>query len=131
MSGKGISFGNHGMNHVILANLTEREIETEITRSQEIIRKKTGIGPDLFAFPNGGKDDSNAIAETLLRKNGYIGACTLIKGYNDGESSCMRLKRFCVTEGMESNGFGRFSKALFAAALSGIFNPGSRYASRT
>jgi peptidoglycan/xylan/chitin deacetylase (PgdA/CDA1 family) len=117
MNEKGMSFGSHGMSHTILSGLGKGELEREIALSKEIIRQRTGIDVKLFAYPNGGKEDFNEESIGLLRRYGYISACTLLGGSNYADAHQLCLKRVCVTEGMESSAFGRFSKPLFATML--------------
>jgi glycosyltransferase involved in cell wall biosynthesis/peptidoglycan/xylan/chitin deacetylase (PgdA/CDA1 family) len=120
MHREGITFGSHGMNHVILTRLSDKEIRREIGDAKELIRKRTGVDTKLFAYPNGEAKDFNREVERHLHRHDYVTACTLIKGLNDCTSDRLALRRFCVTEGMESNAFGRFSRALFAVMLSGL-----------
>jgi glycosyltransferase involved in cell wall biosynthesis/peptidoglycan/xylan/chitin deacetylase (PgdA/CDA1 family) len=121
MRSRDISFGSHGMSHTILTRLTKEELESELAESKRLIQERAGIDAKLFAYPNGKASDFSKDMEVLLRKYGYLTACTLLRGLNNGESDSFMLKRRCVSEGMESNVFGRFCKPLFASALSGIF----------
>jgi len=120
MHREGITFGSHGMNHVILTRLSNKELRREIGDAKELIRKRTGVDTKLFAYPNGEAKDFNREVEHELHRHDYVTACTLIKGLNDSTSDRLALRRFCVTEGMESNAFGRFSRSLFAVMLSGL-----------
>jgi glycosyltransferase involved in cell wall biosynthesis/peptidoglycan/xylan/chitin deacetylase (PgdA/CDA1 family) len=116
----GISFGSHGLNHVILSQLPRRELIQEIAGAKELIRKKAGIDTAHFAYPNGGASDFNREIERLLHRYDYVTACTLIRGNNDCTENRLSLRRICVTEGMESNAVGSFSRSLFAIMLAGM-----------
>jgi glycosyltransferase involved in cell wall biosynthesis/peptidoglycan/xylan/chitin deacetylase (PgdA/CDA1 family) len=118
----GVSFGNHGMSHSILSRLTKKELKYEIGKAKEVIRCKTGLDTKLFAYPNGNANDFSQEVEDFLNSYAYTTACTLVKGVNDCAANRLTLRRFCVTEGMESNAFGGFSRSLFAVMLSGVMN---------
>lgn len=112
MKNAGIYFGSHGMSHSILSMLSSEEVEFEIAASKQLIKEKTGIDVSFFSYPNGEADDFNEGTIELLKKRGYLAACSLIKGANKN-TSLFALRRYCVTHGMVSNIFGNFSKSLF------------------
>lgn len=112
MADNGIEFGSHGMSHSILTTLSKEEADYEIRESKRIIREKTGKDVDIYAYPNGSVKDYNETIINLLRRSGYRTACTLIEGSNN-KISPFELRRFCVTKGMVSGLFAKFSKSLF------------------
>lgn len=122
MSKDGIGFGSHGMTHTILTNLSLEAAEYEIKQSKLVIKERIGIDIDLFAYPNGGRQDFNSDVGILLKKNGYVASCSLLQGMNDRATDHFALRRLCVTEG-SSLGINLFSQSLFNAEISGIFKP--------
>ncbi|OGS35280.1 MAG: hypothetical protein A2293_14995 [Elusimicrobia bacterium RIFOXYB2_FULL_49_7] len=121
MSGDGIEFGSHGMNHCILSHLADDEMEYEISQSAGVIEKITGKPVKYFAYPNGGARDYDARSAALLARYGYRAAFTLEKGANSNAARRFAMKRIAVTRGMESNFRGYFSRAIFASELAGVF----------
>lgn len=53
MDRKGISFGSHTANHVVLPLETRDVINEEINSSKELLEKQLGNRIDSFAYPNG------------------------------------------------------------------------------
>lgn len=65
----GIHIGSHGMYHVNIAKIEDKDaLLAEITESREEIYKKTGVKPKIFAFPKG---SYNHQAVELVKKNDY------------------------------------------------------------
>lgn len=54
---EGHVIGNHGWSHRTFDTLTDAEALSEITRTNEAIRKITGLTPQLFRFPKGVESD--------------------------------------------------------------------------
>ena len=122
MKGNYIDFGSHSLSHSILTKLTEEEADIEIKDSKRIIEEKINSEVYFFTYPNGGVGDYDERIISLLKKNNFTAACTLVSGLNYVFSNPYTLKRFCMNSGMESDLLGRFSKSLFALELSGIVN---------
>lgn len=120
MKKNGIDFGSHGLNHSILSRLSEKEAEKEIGESKKIIQERVNSEVKFFTYPNGGAGDFNERIISLLKKNNFLAACTLVRGSNNRFSNLYSLKRFCVNRGMESGVFSNFSKSLFALEMSGL-----------
>lgn len=80
-----IDFGGHTVNHNILTNLDEEEMESEIVESCRRIATEIGNGNQLFAYPNGGKKDFNENTKQILRKHQILcGLSTLPALYHPG-----------------------------------------------
>ena len=121
MSACGIDFESHGMSHCILSNLTDAEMEYEISESARVIEKMTGRPVRYFAYPNGGARDYDGRAALFLARHGYRAAFTLEKGANSNAARRFAMRRIAVTKGIESNFRGSFSRAIFASELAGVF----------
>jgi peptidoglycan/xylan/chitin deacetylase (PgdA/CDA1 family) len=117
-----ITFGSHGMSHTILSHLSRENISREVIDSKRIIEEKTGKPVKFYAYPNGHSEDFSDEIELSLKQNGYTCACALISGSNHPKSDLFALKRLCLSEGASFGLFGNFSKALFAAQISGFFD---------
>jgi len=122
MKKQGVMFGSHGMRHAIMTKLSREEIDDELAESKMIIRRRTGIETEVFAYPNGLTGDFCVGTARALARNGYKAACTLVKGYNTEDTNIFELKRYCVSEGMGTNVFGQYSSTLFAVEMSGVYN---------
>ena len=92
-----IFIGNHTMDHAILTNLDEEQIESQIEGAQVYLEKLLGHRPQCISYPNGNTDDR--VIETA-------GRCGLKQGItvmprknrpvpDDGE--LMKLGRYCIT----------------------------------
>lgn len=119
MKKNGISLGAHTVNHFILTRLTPQEAEYEISSSKKMIEERTGAPVDLFAYPNGSKGDFDDTTKRLLKKHGFRCACTLSGGRR---GDLFELGRVCINENVSTGLHGSFSKAQFAATVSGIFS---------
>jgi peptidoglycan/xylan/chitin deacetylase (PgdA/CDA1 family) len=113
MKNEGITFGSHGISHTVLTKLSQEDVEYEFMVSKEIIKEKTGIIIDLFAYPNGEIGDFNKSFEQTLKKYGYNAAFTLVKGYHDRIFSPYFLGRIHINKNMGLNLFNQFSEYLF------------------
>ena len=121
MRSDSISFGNHGMSHSILTKVPLEQLEFELVESRNIIEKKTGEKIVFFSYPNGGIEDFNGQIASYLKEYGYVGACTLIHGSNNGSGELFSLRRFCINDGIGSDVFGEFTESLFAVEISDLF----------
>lgn len=65
----GIHIGSHGMNHLNLSNIENRDtLLIEIAESRKRIYEEVGVDPTIFAFPNG---LYNATSLEVVRESGY------------------------------------------------------------
>ncbi len=87
-----ITFGAHTVSHPILTRLPLDRVQYEITESQVIIEKQTGEKPDLFAYPNGTRDDFNDYIKELVAQH-YICAVSTIEGFNESSTDRYELRR--------------------------------------
>ena len=91
-----IAFGAHTHSHTILSLLSENEQELEIVQSLNKVQELTGSKCDMFAFPNGRKQDYTQTTLNLLRQNGVEYAVTMTSGFNLKASPKLELRRIGV-----------------------------------
>lgn len=110
MHNYGIDFQPHGASHSFLTTLSEEELEMEICRSVEKIEGRLRKKVDFFCYPYG-DHDANTIK--ILKRKGFLGACSAIYGKVVPGDNPYVLKRIC----MESiSGFNPVVKMLFLKA---------------
>jgi peptidoglycan/xylan/chitin deacetylase (PgdA/CDA1 family) len=117
MAGAGIEFGSHGESHEILTGLPGERVAAELRRSRERIERETGRQCLALAYPNGDCDDAVAGHAAAA---GYALALTTGPGINTRRTPPHRLRRIDVNERRFADCSGRFSEAMFAAALAGL-----------
>jgi peptidoglycan/xylan/chitin deacetylase (PgdA/CDA1 family) len=104
-----VEFGAHTASHAILSRLTPAAQRDEIERSLTAVRDLTGRSCELFAYPNGLRDDYTADTIRLLSSAGVTTCVTSVPGVNDSETPRLELRR---------HGFGADSPAQ---DLEGVF----------
>lgn len=63
---------NHTSRHYLLqGEISEEELQYEIRHSDQMIKEKTGIKPEIFSWLGGGWMEKNPRAAQILRENGY------------------------------------------------------------
>ena len=90
----GVQVGNHTVNHRQLTALGEAEQRAELAEAQRILSALTGKPVRTLAYPYGLFND---ISVKVAAELGHGCACTVIPGYNDGDTDPMRLCRIDVT----------------------------------
>jgi len=120
MQERGIYFGAHTLTHPVLTRLPAEEVASEVFESKKIIEDRLGEKISYFAYPNGKKSDFNEQIINLLKNGGFDCACTLMDGSNN--TDLFALRRINIFEELSADLFGAFSKPLFAAEISGIFD---------
>lgn len=92
-----IEIGAHTINHPILTkvpiNVAKEEIETSKIEIETILNKKI----DLFAFPNGMKNDYNDELCSIVQNSGYNAAFTVEWGLNYSSDDLYLLKRIPIS----------------------------------
>jgi peptidoglycan/xylan/chitin deacetylase (PgdA/CDA1 family) len=76
-----VTIGNHTASHRFVSQLSAVELETEIAHSQEAFAEKTGVTPDVFAYPRGRRQDLSAAIVPMLEKHGIKAAFTMLPGF--------------------------------------------------
>jgi len=116
-----VTIGSHTMTHPILTRVDHATACNEIVRSKAIIEEKLGSPVELFAYPNGRKEDFDNDIVMMLKKTGFSAACTTIHGSIIGGENLFRLPRIAVNYDMCEGSGGRFSSEMFEVALTAPF----------
>ncbi len=93
-----VEFGGHGMKHTILSLLPAAELEREVAGSIETIGALSRREIDLFAYPNGRRDDYGRETIDMLRRFGIRAAVTMRHGRAVRRSPELELPRYWVDE---------------------------------
>jgi peptidoglycan/xylan/chitin deacetylase (PgdA/CDA1 family) len=93
MHQNGVFFGPHTTRHSILTTLSDKEIEWEIETSQAKIEDHLQSSVNVFAYPNGNFGDFNDFAKKFIKKSGFKGAVSTIKGFNSIDVDLYELRR--------------------------------------
>ena len=99
MSKSGISFGAHTHTHRILADISLKDAEQEISKSKKILESRLGQSVDTFAYPLGQRGTFNAQIVELLKKHHFKLACSTIWGGDNGGVDVFALRRIRIDAG--------------------------------
>lgn len=95
MSRKGISFGGHTANHVVLTLEDFSQMEAEIVASKQHLEMQLGKKVYSFAYPNG---EYNGQIKQIVAQAGYKIAVTTEKRINHTGSDLLSLGRISLCE---------------------------------
>ena len=91
-----LTFGSHGMSHTSFGKLSEKQIESELKMSKEILETHLQRKVDFFAYPYGQCKDFGCTTPELLHEVGYKAAMTTLwRRHNRNENSYL-LRRIEV-----------------------------------
>lgn len=107
-----INFGAHGESHAVLTKISPGKAKEEIKNSKELIREKVGDISNVFAYPNGQKNDFDDNIKKIIKEENFEAALTTVTGLNDNNSDLFELKRFTMDD---TNSFPKF-----VATISGL-----------
>jgi peptidoglycan/xylan/chitin deacetylase (PgdA/CDA1 family) len=96
MRGGGVSFGAHTVSHPILTRLPLEAAVREIATSKTTIEEQLGEPVELFAYPNGGREDFDEAIKEALREAGFLCAVTTLFGSNDRQTDPFELRRLAA-----------------------------------
>lgn len=96
---EGATIGSHGMAHLDLTAVSDRELERELGVSKSMLEDRLGRPVPLFAFPYG--RFSRRVWDAALRA-GYTHLFTIQLGYHHGFEPFL-YSRLCVTNNMDTN----------------------------
>lgn len=118
MSGAGIEFGSHGESHDLMINISLDQVKAELGNSKAIIEEILGKPVKVFSYPNG---DFNEAIKHEVRKAGYH--CAMAMGCAESKNNfdIYSLRRTGLNEGAYLGPRGKFSKAIFACLVEGVF----------
>lgn len=119
MANHGISFGSHSCSHVILTRIPIGEAEHEIRTSKFELEKHLKKAAIAFAYPNG--NWNNTIRKLVIR-NGYRCAFSTDKTLYKSSLDPFTVKRMGVHEDLAKGVTERFSLAIFAMEITGLFD---------
>ena len=97
-----ITWGAHTVTHRWLNNMSLDEAESDIVNSKNEVEELTGVKANIFCYPDGKFNDDIVL---LLRKHGFVGACSTERGMSNANDNVMALKRIPF----ESEPFARFT----------------------
>lgn len=91
-----IEIGSHTVSHPVLAKLSARSQEEEITASKATLEGLVGRPVTSFAYPFGLRPDFNAQTTELLRRSGFTRACGHFPGQVRAGGDPLQLPRMAV-----------------------------------
>ena len=94
-----IDFGYHSKSHFMLTKIPNDKLKDEIAIPDALFAKHNINIKRFFCYPDG---QLNKRIISLLTKSGYIGATSLISGFNSINTNPFALKRFNLHEGNSS-----------------------------
>ncbi len=124
-----ITVASHTVNHLNMTNLSDAEIEREVTESKKVLEKKLGITIDYFTYPEG---DFTERAKDKVKEAGYKAALTMSldprqeRSANESEDllSIMRFGQSRFSEAIEqaSSGTSASQFSLLPTVSNGTIN---------
>lgn len=97
-------WGAHTHSHPILSRVSPSVARNEIVESKRILVEKTGQAVNLFAYPNGTREDYNETIQEILQQEGFLAAFTTNPGFVSGSDNMFELDR-CPTTAASLNDF--------------------------
>lgn len=97
MSGHGIAFGGHGVEHRLLTNIPLDEARDEIETPKKVLEERFPSQVASFSYPNG--NWSPAVVD-LVRQTGYGLAFTTQPGFVACEDDRFTVRRMNIHEGI-------------------------------
>jgi peptidoglycan/xylan/chitin deacetylase (PgdA/CDA1 family) len=90
-----MTFGSHTHTHPILSRCSPDVQREELRVSRDILRDRLGSA-DLFAYPNGTRDDFTGVTKRLLAELGYRCGLATVPGLNRAGADPFELRRVNV-----------------------------------
>jgi peptidoglycan/xylan/chitin deacetylase (PgdA/CDA1 family) len=95
MQTRGVTFGCHTLSHPLLSQIPHEQVGHEIRESKQ--RLERFVGPmRFFAYPRGERRDFSEEIKAIVKKEGFLAACSTIPGTNDLDSDWFELRRTAV-----------------------------------
>lgn len=92
---KGMAIGGHTHSHPIIANLNNKELESELKTNKKILERIIETKVNLFAYPNGLPiKDFRKEQINIIENQGYEAAVTTVIGVSTQKSNIFELPRF-------------------------------------
>ena len=105
----GLQLGVHSATHRSLPALDDLELQHEVVESREIIRSRTGVTPEFFAYPYGLWTDR---VRDAVRTAGYRAAFALENGRHTTPTDRWTLPRVSVPARIEDAAFHAWTAGL-------------------
>jgi len=105
----GLQVGVHSATHRTLPVLDEDELQHEVVTSREIIRSRTGITPEFFAYPYGLWDDR---VRDAVRAAGYQAAFSLKFGPHSTTNDPWAIPRMNIPARIDDAAFHAWTAGL-------------------
>jgi peptidoglycan/xylan/chitin deacetylase (PgdA/CDA1 family) len=110
-----ITIGNHTASHRFVSRLSAAELEGEIASSQKAFSEKTGVTPEVFAYPRGRRQDLSVEIIPVLEKHGIKAAFTMLPGFLEQRTGRYFIPRIGVSHVN--------NHTLFKVKVLGLLNP--------
>lgn len=91
-----IEIGGHGVSHEQLSSLDPGAQRSEIVDGRRQLQQLAGVTVEDFAYPFGGRDAFDGVAESLVAEAGYRYACAGWGGLTRPWTRSRRIPRFVV-----------------------------------
>lgn len=114
MSRRGISFGSHTVDHVVLPLESREKASAEISESKAEIEDKLGKRITSFAYPNGAYSSD---VTRMVNEAGYSVAVTTETRSNQSSSDPLTLGRVSLCEESTRGYRGKYSPAVAGLRL--------------
>jgi peptidoglycan/xylan/chitin deacetylase (PgdA/CDA1 family) len=111
MSRRGISFGGHGAEHLLLTHVANDEAEREIRVSKEVLDRRVTPSVPTFSYPNG-YFEPGLVA--LVKAAGYRVAFIARRGLVSCDDDPLTVRRYNIHEDVTR------SKPMFLARVVGL-----------
>lgn len=108
-----VEIGSHGQSHRLLTSIPPADAKSEIVESKTSIESNLGRKVRTFAYPNGTYDEN---IKRIVKESGYEGAFAV--GGSAEQLDLFAISRIGVHEGATTGINGKFSKAMWALAIS-------------
>ena len=92
----GVRVESHGITHVPLTSLDDRDAERELVESKRMLEERLGRRVRAYAYVKGGSADFAPQHESMLRRAGYDAAFTTVTGANAAGVDPYALRRYNV-----------------------------------
>jgi peptidoglycan/xylan/chitin deacetylase (PgdA/CDA1 family) len=112
----GWTVGGHTQTHPSLGHLTPSRVDEEVSGNARGLAAVFGASPRPFAYPYGGSEHVNDIAEDAVRRAGFTCAFTTQSGDNGETTNAYRLHRFSMTA-LQQDALGHLGAAQPRAAM--------------
>ena len=92
----GVTIGGHTHTHAVMSFLNDNDLNKEISKSLELIKKNIGITLRHYSYPEGLPHCYNDRVISELKKQGIVACPTAEHGLNEINTNFFKLKRIFV-----------------------------------